>query len=65
MDLPAPLKICLGKHPADRDQSAVDQDASFAGHAFNDSFCQNLPLARCETVKQQCDPTTIIRRGQT
>jgi hypothetical protein len=35
-------------------ESAADQDASFAGRAFNDSFCQNLPLGRRETVWQQC-----------
>lgn len=33
-----------------RSESATDQDASFAGRAFNDSFCQNLPLGRRETV---------------
>jgi hypothetical protein len=30
------------------------QDASFADRAFNDSFCENLPLGRHETVSQQC-----------
>jgi hypothetical protein len=40
--------------------AAVDQDASFAGRAFNDSFCQNLPLGRRETVRQQCAFMVVV-----
>ena len=42
-------------------KSAVDQDASFAGRAFNDSFCQNLPLGRRETVWQQWALNSDVR----
>lgn len=36
------------------------QDASFAGRAFNDRFCQNLLLGQRETVWKQYAPNSAI-----
>lgn len=31
-------------------KAQIDHDGSFAGRAFNDGFCQKLPVGRRETV---------------
>jgi hypothetical protein len=43
-----------------RSTLAIDQNASFACRLFEDSFCQNLPLGRSETVWQQRAPNSFI-----
>jgi len=61
-------RSCMPSEMATTSQAfpvGVDQNASFTGRAFNDSFYQDLPLGRPETVCQQWRPYRSSSRGDT